>query len=189
MDSPKSPLGRVFSLTVLLEARKFFSLTHFSVPLPEMPRMLLTPGSRMSVRSASASFSSNTRVDLRGVLYFFLISRISSLTTSSCNFWLPTIAVSFLMSSLSCFNSSSSLNTSSLVRRASLRSRIACACRSERSKRLRSLSRASAVLSAFLMILITSSMLRTAMISPSRMWQRSFAWLRSNFVRRRTTSR
>ena len=85
-------------------------------------------------------------------------------------------------------SSSSSFSISSPVSRASRMSRIALACRSDSSKF--SCKRPDAISASRepRMILITSSILLTAILRPSRMCARSSAFFRSKVVRRTTTT-
>ena len=85
------------------------------------------------------------------------------------------IASNSAMVASSSASSVRSLSTSRAVRRRNGMSRMALAWISLSSKLSMRLERASAVSAEARMILITSSMLSTAMIRPSRMWARALA--------------
>ena len=65
---------------------------------------------------------------------------------------------------------------------------MACACTSSRPKRSMRATLPSGIDLEFLKMAMTSSMKSSAIMRPSRMWARSCAFLRSNCVRRSTTS-
>src|SRR3989454_5518246 len=92
--------------------------------------------------------------------------------------------LALLMNLRTSFSSSSSFVISRAVSRAKRMLRISVDCFSDSLKRFRSAASALGVSFDFLMILITSSMLSTAIFKPSRMCSRSCARCSSNSVRR-----
>src|SRR5882762_9974671 len=100
----------------------------------------------------------------------------------------PRISLHSLMKRRTSFSSSSSLVISRAVSRARRMLRISADCFSESLKRLRSAASADGVSFDFLMMRITSSMLSTAILRPSRMCSRSCARFSSNSVRRTITT-
>ena len=120
--------------------------------------------------------------------YFLLIAASSSEMISILRSRLSRIPLSSSMVTRKAASSSSSFSISSPVSRASRMSRIALACRSDSSKDSRNRSDAISASREPLIILITSSMLSTATLRPSRMCARSSAFLRSKVVRRTTTA-
>ncbi len=118
-----------------------------------------------------------------------MISSSSDTTTAISTVSLPRISSRCAIKTASSLISAISASRSSPVSLASRMSRIACAWRADSSNASMSPLLAAAVSCDDRMRLITASMLSTAICSPSRMCIRSFAWRRSNIVRRPTTSR
>ena len=123
----------------------------------------------------------------RGSSYFSFIASNSSFTTRRISFSSAKIASSFLISSCSSFNSSSILSRSKHCSLLSCIAKIAAACISDSPNLAINLLSASSYASR--MVLITSSILSSAIFKPSRMCALSRAFLSSNSVRLRITTR
>ena len=145
--------------------------------------------SSSTIRSSTLNEPTAAVISLRRSFpYFSATSRSSSLRMPMRTSSEPKISRSSSMSARTSDNSSSSFSISRPVRRASLMSRIALACRSVRLNELWSSCDAVLVSLDPRMTLITSSMLSTATLRPSRICSRSSALLRSYSVRRTMTS-
>ena len=144
--------------------------------------------SSSAMRSSTSREDASPTISLRRSSPYFLSMAVSSseMISMRCSL-LPRIARSSSMVARTSMSSSSSFSISRPVSLASLISRMALAWRSESSKD--SCRRVEAVSASRdpRMTLMTSSMLSTAILRPSRMCSRSSARARSKAVRRTTT--
>ena len=138
--------------------------------------------------SMEISYSSYPMDVLRSSPYFSAIARISSRITPSSFFLSARIAFN---SSIFAIRSAYSVSIFSLSRPVSARRRIstiACACASDNAKRSIKRSFASCAFLLERMMLITSSILSSAISNPFKIWALSSALFKSYLVRLVTTS-
>ena len=134
------------------------------------------------------SYSSKPIAVIRSSPYFSAVTIISSLITPSNNLLSARIAFNSLILCISSAYSASNFSRSKPVRARSLISTIACACTSVKPNLSIKFNLASAVVRLPRIILITSSMLSSAMIKPCKMWALSSALFKSYLVRLVITS-
>ena len=138
--------------------------------------------------SMEMSYSSKPMDVLLSSPYLSAISRISVRITPSSFFLSAKIARSSAMRSISSAYSASSFSRSRPVSARRRISTIACDCASLKEKRSIKRDFASCVFWLLLMMLMTSSILSSAISKPSKMWARSSALFNSYLVLLVTTS-
>ena len=134
------------------------------------------------------SYSSNPMEVLRSSPYFSAIKRISSRITPRSFFSSARIAFNSAIRSINSAYSTSIFSRSRPVSARRRISTIACAWTSVRENLSIKRFFASGVFALLRIILITSSILSSAISKPSRMWARSSALFKSYFVLLVTTS-
>ena len=166
-------------------ARKLSRLIRLIYPSFVMVMTVLVTGIKSSME---ISYSSNPMDVLLSSPYLSAIRRISSRMTPSSFFLSARIAFNSVMRSINSAYSFSSFSRSRPVSARRRISTIACACTSVSEKRSIKRSFASWVFLLLRIMLITSSILSSAVNNPCKIWARSSALFRSYFVLLVTTS-